>query len=284
MSRDYRARETQSWLRAGPDGLERAAPGRAAPRARSARTCSRSWPTTSTRRSAPSTSPKATAASAASPATRFRPAPRASCCARATACSARRRKRIAPLHVTRRARRLPAGRVQPRPRHAARRCSIAPASVDGVVQAVVELGFFRRVGPTDQRAARRASPSRSASRCARRRTAPGSRSCSRRRSGRPRSCRRSRRSCASATRSSRSRAARCKESQARLETQQAELEQTNAQLEEQTQLLERQNDDLSQRAGGADREGRRARARQPVQERVPRQHEPRAAHAAQLAR
>ena len=34
----------------------------------------------------------------------------------ATACSARRRRRTAPLHVTRRARRLPAGRVAARPR------------------------------------------------------------------------------------------------------------------------------------------------------------------------
>ena len=50
-----------------------------------------------------------------------------------------------------------------------------------------------------------ASPNRSASPSDRRRTGRGSRSCWRRRSGRPRSCRRSRRSCASATRSSRSR-------------------------------------------------------------------------------
>jgi signal transduction histidine kinase/DNA-binding response OmpR family regulator/CHASE3 domain sensor protein len=37
-----------------------------------------------------------------------------------------------------------------------------------------------------------------------------------------------------------------KESQARLEQQQAEMEQTNAQLEEQTQMLERQRDDLTE--------------------------------------
>ena len=68
----------------------------------------------------------------------------------------------------------------------------------------------------------------------------------------------------------------------RLEKQQAELEQTNAQLEEQTQLLEAQKRRPGADAGGADRQGRRAGARQPVQERVPGQHVPRAAHAAQL--
>jgi hypothetical protein len=73
-----------------------------------------------------------------------------------------------------------------------------------------------------------------------------------------------------------------KESQARLETQQAELEQINAQLEEQTQLLESQKDALLDRADDADRARPRARSAPAVQERVPRQHEPRAAHAAQL--
>ena len=64
-----------------------------------------------------------------------------------------------------------------------------------------------------------------------------------------------------------------RESRAQLESQQAELEQTNSQLEEQAQTLEHQKDALARRT----RSWRRspgAAARQRVQERVPREHEP----------
>ena len=73
------------------------------------------------------------------------------------------------------------------------------------------------------------------------------------------------------------------ESQARLETQQAELEQTNAQLEEQASAARAA---ARRRWRGRRRElverAEQLRAREPVQVRVPRQHVPRAAHAAQL--
>ena len=73
-----------------------------------------------------------------------------------------------------------------------------------------------------------------------------------------------------------------RESQARLEQQQAELEQTNVQLEEQTQTLERADAaSCCRRRQQLRAERRGARARQPVQVRVPGQHVARAAHAAQ---
>ena len=69
--------------------------------------------------------------------------------------------------------------------------------------------IFRRGRAAGPRNSSNGCPSRSPPPCAPRRIAFGSRSCCRKRSGRPRSCRRARRSCASTTRSSRSRAARC---------------------------------------------------------------------------
>ena len=81
-----------------------------------------------------------------------------------------------------------------------------------------------------------------------------------------------------------------KASEELLQTQQEELQQTNEELEEKAQLLEEQNQPHRDqeprdraRARRAAGEGRAARALVEVQERVPRQHEPRAAHAAQLA-
>ena len=73
-----------------------------------------------------------------------------------------------------------------------------------------------------------------------------------------------------------------KESQAQMESQQAELEQINSQLEEQTHLLEGQKDALAKSHGRPHGEIDRAAARERIQERISGQHEPRAAYAAQF--
>ena len=160
---------------------------------------------------------------------------------------------------------------------------VAPATVDGVVYAVIELGFLRprrcaRAGAARARVgvARRRRPlgtrSHAARGAARGDAAPGRGAAgpagraarhqrgargagARAARSRRRGSRRSRRSSSRPTRSSRSRRRR----------------------------LERQKDAARRLAQAAlAREGRRARAREPVQVRVPRQHVPRAAHAAQL--
>ena len=81
-----------------------------------------------------------------------------------------------------------------------------------------------------------------------------------------------------------------KASEELLQQQQEELQQTNEELEEKAALLAEQNARIEQKnaevelaRARARGEGRAARALVEVQERVPREHEPRAAHAAQLA-
>ncbi len=139
-----------------------------------------------------------------------------------------------------------------------------------------DVAAFGRGAPAAGPASRSASP------CARRRTAPSSRSCWRRRNGSRKSCRPSRRNCGSPTRSSPSRARSSRSPRGRLEAQQAELEQTNSQLEEQATALESQRDELTRGAECADRACRGSHPLQSIQVGIPRQHEPRAAHAAQL--
>ncbi len=63
-----------------------------------------------------------------------------------------------------------------------------------------------------------------------------------------------------------------KESQVRLEQQQVELEQTNSQLEEQAQQLEAQRDDLERANSRDPGQGDGGRAGEPLQVRLPRQH------------
>ena len=85
-------------------------------------------------------------------------------------------------------------------------------------------------------------------------------------------------------------AASLRQSEELLRTKQEELQQTNAELEEKAHLLSVQNQQVEAknreveqaklRAGG---KGRTAGADLEVQVRVPGQHEPRAAHAAELA-
>jgi hypothetical protein len=146
-----------------------------------------------------------------------------------------------------------------------------------MVQAVVELAFFRRVRRR-RRSCSTASRSRSASPCAPPRTARAWRSSWRRRSARRRSCRPSRRSCGSRTRSSRSRAA-CSRSRraAWRASRRAGADQHPARGADAAAGGAEGGPGAG--AGRAHGPGGGAGAGEPVQERVPREHEPRAAHA-----
>ncbi len=158
---------------------------------------------------------------------------------------------------------------------------IAPAGVDGAVHAVLELGFFHRVLPADLELLERISESLGiAIRSSKDRTRLEELLEETQRQAEELQTQQEELRVSNEELEEQTNV--LKQSQARLENQQAELEQTNSQLEEQSQLLEAQKDELTELAGGDPREGRRARARQPVQERVPGQHEPRAADAAEL--
>ena len=142
------------------------------------------------------------------------------------------------------------GRSQPR------ELLIAPASIDSRVQARAgaRLSSHRpRVRTGAARAGVRDPGGRDAQRP---RTARGSRSCSRRRSARPRSCRRSRRSCASATRSSRSRAARSRNRRRGSKRSRPSSSRPTRSSRSRRSMLEHQSDELHARAG-------RARPRRP---------------------
>ncbi len=120
---------------------------------------------------------------------------------------------------------------------------VAPASIDGVAQGVVELGFFRRVEPDDQELLSRVSESLGvAVRSSKDRTRLEELLAETQRQAeelqtQQEELRVSNEELEVQTRS-------LKESQLRLEAQQAELEQTNSQLEEQAQALETQRDEL----------------------------------------
>jgi CheY-like chemotaxis protein/signal transduction histidine kinase/CHASE3 domain sensor protein len=121
---------------------------------------------------------------------------------------------------------------------------IAPASVDGTVQAVVELGFFRSLRPEDLELMDRLSDSLGvAIRASKDRTRLEELLEETQRQGQElqtqqEELRVSNEELEVQTRS-------LKESQGQLEAQQAELEQTNARLEEQAHLLEHQRDELA---------------------------------------
>ncbi len=160
---------------------------------------------------------------------------------------------------------------------------VAPAATDGFVQAVVEIGLFRHAEPADRELLERVSEALGiAVRSSKDRTRLEDLLAETQRQSEELQTQQEELRVSNEELEVQTRA--LKESQVRLEAQQAELEQTNSQLEEQAQLLEHQKDDLAQRADRAHREGRGARALQSVQERVPGEHEPRAAHAAQLRR
>ena len=122
---------------------------------------------------------------------------------------------------------------------------IVPAGVDGGTNAVVELGFFRKVTPADLELLERACPALAAGvQRSRDRTRLEELLEETQRQSEELQAQQEELRVSNEELEEQSRA--LKESQARLELQQAELEQTNAHLEEQTQLLEHQRDELTQ--------------------------------------
>jgi signal transduction histidine kinase/DNA-binding response OmpR family regulator len=120
---------------------------------------------------------------------------------------------------------------------------IAPASVDGVVYAVVELGFFHPVTPADQELVDRVSESLAvAVRASRDRTRLEDLLQETQRQSEELQAQQEELRVNNEELEEQSRV--LKESQAQLEAQQAELEQTNAQLSQQTTQLENQRDEL----------------------------------------
>ena len=148
-----------------------------------------------------------------------------------------------PLHV----RDVPAGylaRASATGRGAPREHVIAPGRIDGVVHGVIELGFLRRVEAADIELLARASESLGvAVRSSKDRSRLEELLEETQRQAEALQTQQEELRVSNEELEEQSRA--LKASQAQLENQQAELEQTNAQLEEQTQLLEGQRDELS---------------------------------------
>ena len=120
---------------------------------------------------------------------------------------------------------------------------IAPASVDGMVYAMVELGFFHPVTPADRELVDRVSESLAvAVRASRDRTRLEDLLQETQRQSEELQAQQEELRVNNEELEEQSRV--LKESQAQLEAQQAELEQTNAQLSEQTTQLENQRDEL----------------------------------------
>jgi CheY-like chemotaxis protein/CHASE3 domain sensor protein len=130
------------------------------------------------------------------------------------------------------------GRAEPR------ELVVAPATIDGEIQAVVELGFFRTLGAADLDLLARISESLGvAVRSATDRTRLEELLEETQRQAEELQAQQEELRVNNEELEEQSRV--LEESQARMETQQAELEQTNTQLEEQAQLLEVQKDELS---------------------------------------
>ncbi len=125
---------------------------------------------------------------------------------------------------------------------------VAPASVEGVVHAVVELGFFRKISAADEELLTRVSESLAiAVRSSKDRTRLEELLEETQRQSEELQAQQEELRVSNEELEEQGRA--LKESQAQMEAQQAELEQTNSQLEEQTQMLEAQKDDLSRAQG-----------------------------------
>ena len=121
---------------------------------------------------------------------------------------------------------------------------ISPGTADGIVHAVLELGFFRRVEPADLELLERISESLGvAVRASKDRTRLEDLLAETQRQAEELQTQQEELRVSNEELEVQTRA--LKESQTRLESQQAELEQTNSQLEEQAQLLEHQKDDLA---------------------------------------
>ncbi|HTA66188.1 MAG TPA: response regulator [Xanthomonadaceae bacterium] len=129
-------------------------------------------------------------------------------------------------------------------RAGSREVLIAPAMVDGVVHAVIELGFFREVEPADEQFLLRASEALAvAVRTARDRSRLEELLDETQRQAEELQAQQEELRVSNEELEEQGRI--LKESQVQLESQQVELEQTNSQLSEQTQLLENQRDDLT---------------------------------------
>jgi CheY-like chemotaxis protein len=127
---------------------------------------------------------------------------------------------------------------------APREILIAPATADGTVHAMVELGFLRTLHPEDLELLNRISESLGvAIRASKDRTRLEELLEETQRQGEELQTQQEELRVSNEELEVQSRS--LKESQAQLESQQAELEQTNSQLEEQAQLLEHQKDELS---------------------------------------
>jgi signal transduction histidine kinase/CheY-like chemotaxis protein len=130
-------------------------------------------------------------------------------------------------------------------RSKSRELIIAPAASDGVVYAVVELGFFRPIEAADKELLERISEMLSvAVRASRDRTRLEDLLAETQRQAEELQTQQEELRVSNEELEVQTKA--LKESQVRLEAQQAELEQTNAQLEEQAQLLEHQKDALTE--------------------------------------
>jgi signal transduction histidine kinase/DNA-binding response OmpR family regulator/CHASE3 domain sensor protein len=122
---------------------------------------------------------------------------------------------------------------------------ITPASIDGRVQAVIELGFFHRVGDAHREVMVRASESLGiAVRGSRDRTQLEELLAETQRQAEELQAQQEELRVSNEELEEQERA--LKASQAQMEVQQTELEQTNTQLEEQATMLENQKDELSQ--------------------------------------
>jgi CheY-like chemotaxis protein/CHASE3 domain sensor protein len=121
---------------------------------------------------------------------------------------------------------------------------VSPATSNGTVQAVVELGFFRSLQPEDLELMGRLSESLGvAIRASKDRTRLEELLAETQRQGEVLQTQQEELRVSNEELEVQARS--LKESQAQLESQQGELEQTNTQLEEQAQLLERQRDELA---------------------------------------
>src|SRR5262249_54308751 len=127
-----------------------------------------------------------------------------------------------------------------------RQLLVAPATADGVVHGVLELGFFRRVDAADRELLERISDALGvAVRTSKDRTRLEELLEETQRQGEELQAQQEELRVSNEELEEQSRVLR--ESQARLEAQHEELENTNSQLEEQTQLLEHQKEDLAQK-------------------------------------
>ena len=280
-SRDYRTQKAQAWMRTGQVGLAETLAGEQRLDAQADRALAYLAHYLQAQVGAFYVADEA-AASGAPPVTRStRRMSRAS--SPAPTCWPRRRRTIArctsrtcPTATCRSARRWAAATP--------RELLIAPASVDGVVHAVVELGFLRarrrrRPGAARPRlrnrsaiAVRAVEGPHAARGAARGDAAPG-RGAADAAGGAARQQRGAR---GAGPRRSRNRRRRLEIPAGRARADQLAARGAGRRCSSSRRTT------LADAQAASGREGRRARAREPVQERVPRQHEPRAAHAAQL--